>query len=81
MPKLGPDNGAMNIKKRIMEKRILGIILTLLGIVGLIMAGYYFMKTGHGTKDIKSIVLYGILGAIFFVAGIRLVKNTADRPT
>lgn len=63
-----------------MEKRILGIILSLLGIAGLILAGYNFMN-GSGTRNIKEIVLYGVLGAIFFFAGIGLIRNTRDRAT
>jgi uncharacterized membrane protein len=64
-----------------MEKRLVGIILTLLGVIGLIMAGYYFMNTGSGTRAIKSIALYGILGLVFFIAGIGLIKNTQDKAT
>ncbi|MEP7141821.1 MAG: hypothetical protein ABI707_03065 [Ferruginibacter sp.] len=64
-----------------MEKRVLGIILTLLGVVGLVTAAVYFMKTGQGTHNIKSIVMYAILGAVFFVAGIGLIQNTKDKAT
>jgi hypothetical protein len=64
-----------------MEKRLLGIILSILGITGLILAGINFMNNGQGTKSIKTILLYGLLGAIFFFAGISLVRNTKDKPT
>ena len=64
-----------------MEKRILGIVLALLGVAGLIMAGVYFMNTGQGTRNLKSIFLYGILGAIFFFSGIGLIRNTKDKAT
>lgn len=64
-----------------MEKRILGIMLSILGIVGLILAGINFMNNGQGTKNVKSIFLYGVLGAIFFFAGISLVRNTKDKET
>jgi hypothetical protein len=64
-----------------MEKRILGIILSVLGIVGLIMAGVYFMNGSQGTKNIKAIFLCGILGAVFFFAGVGLVRNTKDKAT
>ena len=64
-----------------MEKRVIGIILILLGVVGLIVAGYHFMKTGQGARSIKTIVMYGLLGTVFFVSGIGLIKNTADKPT
>lgn len=61
-----------------MEKRILGILLTLLGIAGLLAAGYHFMEGGSGTHTVKQVVLYGILGAVFFFAGIGLVRSTKD---
>jgi hypothetical protein len=64
-----------------MEKRLLGIILSVLGIVGLILAGIQFMNNTQGTRSIKAILLYGILGAIFFFAGISLVRNTKDKAT
>jgi len=50
-----------------MEKRLLGIILSLLGVVGLIYAGISFINGGTGTGNIKIIILFGILGAIFFL--------------
>ncbi len=64
-----------------MEKRTFGIVLTILGIIGLIMAGVSFMSGSGGTHDIKSIVLYGILGIVFFSAGIGLLRNTNDKAT
>lgn len=64
-----------------MEKRILGIVLSILGIVGLIYAGIMFMNGGGSNKNIKSIIFSGVLGAIFFSAGISLIRNTKDRPT
>ena len=64
-----------------MEKRILGIILTLLGVVGLITAAIYFMNGGKAAHNIKAIIMYGLLGAIFFAAGIGLIKNTRDKAT
>jgi len=64
-----------------MGKRILGIILSLLGVVGLIYAGISFINGGTGTGNIKVIVLFGLLGAIFFYAGISLVRNTKDKAT
>lgn len=64
-----------------MEKRILGIIFSLLGAAGLIMAAIQFMNGGEGTRSIKSIIIYSILGAIFFFAGMGLIRNTKDRPS
>ncbi|HTI12800.1 MAG TPA: hypothetical protein VL832_29745 [Puia sp.] len=63
-----------------MEKRILGIILSILGITGLILAAVSFMNGGGG-KHIKSLLVYAVLGAIFFFAGIGLVRNTNDKAT
>lgn len=59
-------------------KRIFGTILTVLGIIGLIYAAYMFMNAGGGTRDVKMLAVYGILGLIFFVSGIGLVRNTKD---
>ncbi|KAA5534510.1 hypothetical protein F0919_07770 [Taibaiella lutea] len=64
-----------------MEKRVLGIVLSLLGVIGLIMAGVRFLHGGGGNYNVKEIVLYGLLGAIFFFAGIGLIRSTKDRPT
>jgi hypothetical protein len=64
-----------------MEKRILGMILSILGIGGLIIAAIDLINGGEGTRHIKSIAVFGILGAIFFFAGISLVRNTNDKAT
>ena len=64
-----------------MEKRVLGIILSILGIIGLIYAGISFMNGGTGAKTIKAIIFSGVLGGIFFVAGIGLIRNTKDKAT
>ncbi|MES1250045.1 MAG: hypothetical protein ABUL46_05140 [Chitinophaga rupis] len=64
-----------------MEKRILGIILSILGITGLILAAISFMGGGDGGKHVKSLLVYAVLGAIFFFAGIGLVRNTNDKAT
>ncbi len=59
-------------------KRIFGSLLTVLGIVGLIYAAYVFMNTGGKMQDIKALAIYGLLGLIFFVSGIGLIKQTKD---
>ena len=65
-----------------MEKRILGIILSLVGIIALIVAAVYFINAnGAGGRRIKEIVVYGLLGAVFFFSGIGLVRNTRDKAT
>lgn len=64
-----------------MEKRFLGIALSILGVIGLLYAGIQFINGGSGTKSIKTIIFSAVVGAIFFFAGISLVKNTSDKPT
>lgn len=59
-------------------KRIFGALLTLLGIVGLIYAAVLYVNASGGTSDIKALVIYGILGLVFFIAGISLVRTTKD---
>lgn len=62
-----------------MEKRILGITLSVLGIIGLIYAGITFVNNASGGKNIKSIIFALVLGGIFFFAGIGLIRNTNDK--
>jgi len=59
-------------------KRIFGALLTLLGIAGLIYAAVLFANTTVSTRNTKSLVIYGILGLVFFIAGIGLVRTTKD---
>jgi hypothetical protein len=64
-----------------MEKRILGIVLSILGAVGLIIAASKFINGGGGARTVKEIITYAVLGAIFFMAGIGLIRTTRDRPS
>lgn len=59
-------------------KRIFGALLTALGIGGLIYTAVIFSGTSGETRDVKSLIIYGILGIIFFVSGISLVRTTKD---
>lgn len=59
-------------------KRIFGALLTALGIGGLIYTAVVFSDTSGGNKDIKELIIYGILGIVFFVSGISLVRTTKD---
>ena len=59
-------------------KRIFGALLTLLGIGGLIYAAVMFVNTSGGTRDIKTLSISAILGIVFFIAGISLVRTTKD---
>ena len=64
-----------------MEKRIIGIVLTVLGVIALIYAGVIFVNSPAGAKNFRAILFAGVLGAIFFFAGISLIRNTQDKPT
>jgi len=59
-------------------KRTFGAILTVLGIAGLIYAAVVFSETSGGERDVKSLIVFGVLGAAFFISGIGLVKSTKD---
>lgn len=59
-------------------KRIFGALLTALGIGGLIYTAFIFAGTSGETRDVKALIIYGILGLIFFVSGISLVRTTKD---
>jgi uncharacterized membrane protein YdcZ (DUF606 family) len=59
-------------------KRIFGSILTMLGITGLIYCAVLFTNTRGGQHDIKALVVYSILGILFFIAGIGLIRTTKD---
>lgn len=61
-----------------MEKRVLGVVLTILGAIGLIMAGSSFINNGDSVVNIKTVAMYGIIGLIFFFAGIGLIRSTKD---
>jgi uncharacterized membrane protein len=59
-------------------KRVFGAILTILGIGGLIYAAIIFSNTSGGTRDVKSLTIFGILGLLFFISGLGLVRTIKD---
>lgn len=59
-------------------KRIFGAILTVLGIAGLVYTAYLAVNMGESNQAIKMLLVYGILGLIFFISGIGLIKTTKD---
>jgi len=59
-------------------KRIFGALLTVLGIVGLIYAAVLFANLSGGTHAIREIIIYCILGLIFFISGISLILTIKD---
>lgn len=64
-----------------MEKRVLGVVFTVLGALGLVMAAVNFVNAGGGTRSVKMIVIYALLGMVFFFSGMGLIRNTKDRPS
>ena len=59
-------------------KRIFGALLTVLGIVGLIYTAFVFVGTSGSNRDLKMLAIYGVLGLLFFISGISLVRTTKD---
>ena len=67
------------LKNKIMNlKRIFGTILTALGIGGLVYTAYLFSITSGSNDDIRTLIIYGVLGFVFFLTGISLIKTTKD---
>lgn len=62
-----------------MEKRVLGIILAILGMAALIMAAVNFINGGQGSRSVKAIFSFALLGIIFFFAGVSLIRTTSDK--
>lgn len=59
-------------------KRILGSALTILGMVGLIYGAILFVNTTGGMRDIRALIIYGVLGLIFLLSGLSLVRRIKD---
>jgi len=53
-------------------KSIFGAILTVIGIVGLIYAAVLYV---NDTGSLRALLVYGILGLIFFISGVKLIRN------
>lgn len=59
-------------------KRIFGALLTALGIGALIYTAVLFVNSSDSNYDIRNLAVFGVLGIIFFIAGISLVRTTKD---
>lgn len=57
-------------------KRTFGAILTILGIGGLIYAAVAF--NAAASQNTRLLLTFGILGLLFFVSGVGLIRNTRD---
>ena len=56
-------------------KKILGLVLTFLGIGGLIYTAVLYV---NGSGEFKILAVYGILGAIFFFSGMSLIRRLGN---
>jgi len=59
-------------------KKLFGSVLTLCGVGGLIYAAILFSNTAGGARDVKSLLIFGGLGLLFFISGIGLVRTTQE---
>jgi hypothetical protein len=57
-------------------KRIFGALLTVLGTISLIYAAISFVNSPG--EHIKLLITFSLLGLIFFIAGISLIRTTKD---
>ncbi len=53
-------------------KSTFGALLTVLGTAGLIYAAVLYL---NDTTNLRPLLVYGILGLLFFSSGIRLIRN------
>ncbi len=56
-------------------------MLSILGVAGLIFALIQFLNGGSSARHIREIIGYGVLGVVFFMAGISLIRTTRDKPS
>jgi hypothetical protein len=75
--KVRPISNSLKIQEMDVKK-IFGAILILCGVGGLIYAAMLFSNTAGGTRDIKSLIIFGVLGLLFFSSGISLVRATRE---
>jgi hypothetical protein len=58
-----------------METKTWGMIVSSLGVIGLV-AAVLFMNTADGMKHLVMLSVGGVLGAVAFFAGIRMIPRT-----
>lgn len=59
-------------------KRIFGSVLTILGIASLIYTAVLFTNSSENTHAVKSLITFGVLGFVFFISGIGLIRMIKD---
>lgn len=50
-----------------MEKRAIGVVLTLLGVIALVVGAWYFINNGGGGRNVRLIITCAILGLVFLL--------------
>ena len=64
-----------------MEKKITGILLTVLGIAGLVLAQIYLLEAMAPSANYKKesnaieIIVFGFMGLALVFAGLRTIRN------
>lgn len=61
-----------------MQKRVLGILLTVLGFGGMMLAGYLFVTGSGGRGLLLEVTGYMIAGASCFFAGLNYIYDSAN---
>jgi hypothetical protein len=64
-----------------MQKRILGYVLLVVGLVGMAVAGYLFAVGTGGRGHLIEVCSYMIMGAVSFFAGVNYVYEHATKFT
>jgi uncharacterized membrane protein len=59
-------------------KRIFGTFLTIIGIVGLIIAAIQFVNNVSGAHNLRVLITVTVLGLVFFLSGLGLVRTIKD---
>lgn len=57
-------------------KKIFGSVLTLAGIGGLV---YTAVLYGNNSDNTRAMIVYGVLGALFFFSGVGLIRNISKK--
>lgn len=63
-----------------MEKRILSIVLTVLGFAGIVISGLRFMEGNGSSGNIIEVIIYLVVGATFLFAGLNNLVPETRKP-
>ena len=73
-----PGTESFIFKGFVMRRKIVGIILSILGIAGLVSA-FIYMNGPDSSDHLAALLTRGVVGAVAFFAGIWLVDQSAGR--